>query len=161
VFWLDMGRLLGAAHALEIPFVFGRLSLGPATRFVFDEERREQDARLSAAMRAYWGRFAHTGDPGRGRAGDLPAWQPWSPDAGPTFLVLDTPADGGIRMEDTALTQTEVLDRVAADPRFESAEERCAVYADYVRFGGALTARAYERIDDGACEAYPLEAAGS
>ena len=26
--WLDLGSWLGAGHAMEIPFVFGRLSLG-------------------------------------------------------------------------------------------------------------------------------------
>lgn len=59
-----VGGLLGAAHAVEVPFVFGRLDLpelvgprgllGPA----------EPPAAPAAEMRAAWSAFARSGDPG-------------------------------------------------------------------------------------------------
>lgn len=56
--------MLGAARALEIPFVFGGLSLGSANRFVFDESKREGYENLSRRMMSYWAEFAYADDPG-------------------------------------------------------------------------------------------------
>jgi para-nitrobenzyl esterase len=55
-------RGVGAAHGLEIPYVFG-------TGRRFAEEPR--DRALSAAMQAYWISFARAGNPNRK---GLPAW---------------------------------------------------------------------------------------
>ena len=41
---LDLGRLVGAAHALEIPFVFGNLDFLDRLAFVEDEDVPERDA---------------------------------------------------------------------------------------------------------------------
>ena len=50
ILWLDFSSLLGAAHGLEIPFVFGTLTLMGAESIVFDDgEAREsgtQEQRL-------------------------------------------------------------------------------------------------------------------
>ncbi|MHC4470304.1 MAG: carboxylesterase/lipase family protein [Planctomycetota bacterium] len=54
-------RGVGAAHGLEIPYVFGTGRRLGAPR----------DRALSAAMQAYWVQFARTGDPNRK---GLPAW---------------------------------------------------------------------------------------
>ena len=158
VLWLDMGELIGAAHALEIPFVFGRLSLGPATRLVFDEDRRASDERLSRAMTSYWAQHAYTGSPGRGSGGDLPEWRPWSAAENPAggFIVLDSDRDGGIRMSTDVLTRSAVLERVEDDDRLLDASERCEVYALFVERGGVLSVRQYEQIEGGACRAHPL-----
>ena len=158
VLWLDMGELIGAAHGLEIPFVFGRLSLGPATRFVFDEDRRASDEQLSRSMTSYWAQHAYSGSPGRGRRGDLPEWRPWTASQNPAggFIVLDSDRDGGIRMSTDVLTQTAVLERVKDDDQLLDARERCEVYAQFVERGSALSAEEYEQIEDGACRAHPL-----
>jgi para-nitrobenzyl esterase len=65
--WLDFSKLLGAAHGLEIPFVFGRLTFVGAERVVFDDARRPAAEQLSRRMMSYWSEFAHSGDP-RARA---------------------------------------------------------------------------------------------
>ena len=54
---------VGAAHGLEIPYVFGNLSRLFA--------RGGRDRALSLAMQAYWVQFARAGDPNRD---GLPAW---------------------------------------------------------------------------------------
>ena len=156
--WLDVGELIGAAHALEIPFVFGRLSLGPATRFVFDEDHRASDERLSRAMMSYWAQHAYTGSPGRGRQGDLPEWHAWGAGQNPAggFIVLDSDSDGGIRMSTDVLTRAAVLERVEHDDQLLDAGERCEVYALFVERSDALSAQEYERIENGACRAHPL-----
>ena len=68
---------------------------------LFTAGNREGRELLSAQMMSYWAQFAQAGAPGRGRRGELPEWKAWSdaaPDA-PRYIVLDTPAGGGIRME--------------------------------------------------------------
>ncbi len=58
---------IGAAHGLEIPYVFG--TGGPLLGFT------EVDRKLSDAMQRYWVNFAATGDPnGEG----LPPWAPYN-----------------------------------------------------------------------------------
>jgi len=60
-----MEGVLGACHALELPFVFE--TLDSARDFVSDQAPVD----LAASIHATWVRFASTGDP---NGGDLPAW---------------------------------------------------------------------------------------
>ncbi|MEN8161993.1 MAG: carboxylesterase family protein, partial [Myxococcota bacterium] len=125
--WVDWSRMLGAAHALEIPFVFGDLDF-PLIRSVWDEESLPGREKLSRAMMSYWAEFAASGAPGRGRGGDLPEWKSWdeSTPESDRFLILDTETDGGIRMSSDAVTSTSLVTRIIEDERFPSTEERCA-----------------------------------
>src|SRR5262245_10802404 len=153
VFWADLGQLLGAAHGLEIPFVFGHWEFGPNGRFLFDETNRAGREALSAQMMSYWTEFALRGDPGRGRDGSLPRWAPWQDD-GEKYAVLDTPSGGGMRMS----AETESFDELAAailqDESFASEEERCGALASLTtwtseRFGAAQ----YRAAGGGRCAA--------
>ena len=107
---------------------------------------------------SYWSQFAYTGDPGVGRNADLPRWYPWTEAAdGPgKFLVLDTEAGGGLRMSSDSVTQQGVIAQVAQDDRFESWAERCAIYADFVRWSGRMTKVEYTTVANGACSPFPL-----
>jgi len=156
--WLDFSELLGAAHGLEIFFVFGWFDVGRANRFLWDEEHKPAAEKLSRAIMSYWSQFAYTGDPHSGRQGELARWHPWSESAdGPgKFLVLDTEAGGGLRMSSDSVTQNGVIAQVARDSRFESWAERCAVYQDFVRWSGRMTKDEYATTADGACAAFPL-----
>ncbi len=152
----DFSRLLGAAHAFEIPFVFGGLSFGPATKYLFPEESQPAARILSDQMRSYWTQFARTGDPGRGRSGTQPEWKSWGAGAG-QFLIFDTEADGGVRLSDETLTRASVLAQIANDDRFETVAERCEIYRDLVRFGRRVTPEEYETITGGLCGEPPVE----
>ncbi len=152
--WLDLGTWLGAGHAMEVPFVFGRLSLGPATRIVFDPSRREADEALSRAMTSYWTQFAYAGSPGRGREGELPFWEPWRPGGG-SFLVLDVADEGRMHMSEETVTRADVIAAVAIDPRLETREERCEVYALLAKRSSGMTAGEYAAVEDGRCPALP------
>ena len=143
--WLDLGRLLGAAHIMEIPFVFGTLEIGGAEKYVFDPDRAEDDRRLADAMTSYWTRFAATGSPGKGRDGDLPEWEPWDAVRG-SFLLLDSEYDDGIRMSDDTVTRDGVLSRVASDPRFLRDDERCEIYKTFAERFRAMPPEDYAAL---------------
>jgi para-nitrobenzyl esterase len=141
VLWLDFSRLLGAAHGLEIPFVFGSMALMGAEPLVFDEDRMPAARTLSDRMMSYWAEFAYSGDPGRGRGGDLLPWHAWEPSAAaaPRFMIFDTEIDGGLRMSSDSVTLESVVERAQADPQFSDQRERCEFYRGLVvneeRFG--------------------------
>ncbi|MEM7413563.1 MAG: carboxylesterase family protein [Myxococcota bacterium] len=145
--WLDIGTIVGAARAMEVPFVFGRLSLGDFTQYIFSDERRPQAEALSAAMTSYWTQFAATGDPGQGRQGELPEWPDWGDGR---YLVLDTAQDGGIRVSRATVSSQSVLARMEGDPRFESQNERCETYRTLASWPGWLSPAEFDRIG-GAC----------
>ncbi len=125
--WVDWSRVIGAAHAIEIPFVFGTFDI-PLLGSLFDEENLASRQQLSRAMMSYWAEFAAHGAPGRGSKGELPFWKAWdeSTPGSDRFVVFDSEAGGGIRMSADAITSTKLVERMLGDPRFASAEERCA-----------------------------------
>ncbi|MEZ4215391.1 MAG: carboxylesterase family protein [Myxococcota bacterium] len=154
--WVDLGELLGASHAVEMLFVFGFTDLGRYTDNVFADLPSAE--RLSRQMRSYWTHFARTGAPGRGADGDLPPWKPWGADAdAEKYLVFDSAAGGGLRMEGDAVDVDDVVARLAADPRVTGAEQRCALFRGLVEWSGAFEPEDYAAFEDGACRTWPLE----
>ncbi len=141
--WWDLPTLLGAAHALEIPFVFGRFELGRAGGFLFDAESEPGRVELSTGMMSYWAQLAWQGDPGRGRDGSLPPWKPWGVDGG-SFLVLDTDDGGGIRMEDERFSVEALVQEALEDPRIRDDAARCEILRGMARRAPGLP---MERVD--------------
>lgn len=123
LFTLNTSELLGAAHAMELPFVFGNFNLVDKTLMFKDRNARHT---LSQSMMSYWAEFAHSGDPGRGRSGELTQWSAWPADARvqDRVLLLDSENDGGITMSPALITRSSIADDLAADTRFTDAE-RC------------------------------------
>ena len=74
---VDLPRLLGAAHALELDFLFGPLIARKVPGVLHDGNRRGYED-LARAMRDYWAGFAYHGRPGSGRSGSYPLWPAWS-----------------------------------------------------------------------------------
>jgi para-nitrobenzyl esterase len=127
VFGSDLSVVIGAAHVLEVPFVFGHFDLGRAGQALFDEENEPGRLELSGAMMSYWAEFAYRGDPGRGREGALPLWSAWDA-SGPQadkYIVLDTSADGGLRMASETESAEKLVAEIQSDPRFTSEAQRC------------------------------------
>ena len=152
---VDFSKLLGAAHALDLLFVFGLTDLGFANRFVFEDAPSAE--RLSRQMRSYWTNFAYVHDPDRGRNGDLPDWTPWSVEDGAAkFIVFDSDRDGGIGFGRDVLLREDVLARAAKDPRLEGDAERCRVFRNFVQWSEALSLEGYAEILQGACRAHPI-----
>jgi para-nitrobenzyl esterase len=154
----DLSKLVGAAHAVEIPFVFGGLNLGGRGKYFFDPDRLPAAEALSRAIMSYWAEFARTGDPGGGTSGTLPRWQAWDAKRpnGVRMMILDTPADGGLRMSRESVTREGVLAEIASDPRFLGVEERCKVYRSLAERGDQFSRAEYEAVLNGDCAVYPL-----
>jgi para-nitrobenzyl esterase len=157
--WMvDFPKLLGAGHGLEVSFVFGDFEGGISVPYLLNDENEPGRTALSTAMMNYWGEFAHSGAPGRGRDNQQPLWQPWG-SGGQTFLVLDTPQDGNIHMSNERITAATLKQRLAADTLFEEPEQRCALYAGLFllsyQSADFWDEDEYQQLADGACAAYP------
>lgn len=76
-----LGGLFGAAHAMEVPFVFDQPDAAPMTG------SRPDRHQLAAEMSLAWAAFARTGDPNHG---DLPRWPPYDTEARAT-MIFDAP----------------------------------------------------------------------
>ncbi|MCP5039509.1 MAG: carboxylesterase family protein [bacterium] len=152
----DLSKMLGAAHAMELLFVFGLTDLGIANRLFYDDLPSAE--RLSEQMRSYWANFAHTFRPGRGQGGDLPEWAPWEPEAGGhKYLIFDSERDGGIEAGTDEVDRALVLRQASSEPRLHNDEERCRVFLNFVQWSSVLTPEQYLEVNDGACVAYPIE----
>jgi para-nitrobenzyl esterase len=137
----DLSKAFGAAHGMEIPFVFGNFG-GGFFGNMFDNSPNMEG--LSDSMMSYWAEFAVNGDPGQGRDGSEVHWQAWG-ENGVRSLILDTVDDRGIRMEDEVVTIAGLKAELAADPDLNQ-QQRCHMYvaafgmfgfddADYRSFG--------------------------
>jgi para-nitrobenzyl esterase len=150
----DLGKALGAAHALEIPFVFGDFAnFFLAYLYQGDDAERDQ---LSDRMMSYWAQFAYTGDPGQGRDGDLPRWLPWGTD-GQRSILFDSESGGGVRMMDELVTRDRVVELLANDPDIPSQRDRCLLYLSTFRWGSQFDQAEYEALGAEGCKAYPPE----
>jgi para-nitrobenzyl esterase len=120
--FMDMSRILGAAHAMEIPFVFNHFEFfGRLDSALFNAGNAPGREALAASMGAYWAQFARSGDPGAAGGADWPAWR----DEG-VLMRFDTPQSGGPEL----LTGTDSFEKIAADLQGDErigAAERCIV----------------------------------
>jgi para-nitrobenzyl esterase len=129
----DLSAMLGAAHAFEIPFVFGHWDLGGRANVMFTDDNAAAREALARQMMSYWAAFAWDGTPARGRDGQLTEWS-----AAPQFMVLDTEAGGGARMSDATLSEENVLSTLQADARLATPETRCAALRATLPMAGRI-----------------------
>tara|TARA_B100000315_G_scaffold153225_1_gene141923 strand:- start:2764 stop:3720 length:957 start_codon:yes stop_codon:yes gene_type:complete len=146
----DLSTALGAGHGLEISFVFGEFEQGMGIGYIYPgDEAQEQ---LSRSMMSYWTQFAYTGNPHRGRDGTDPQWLAWG-SKGKTSIILDSPSDQGIFMDDEALTYDSLKAELAADTTFADASEHCGLYVRMFR-RGAWDETHYRSFADGKCATF-------
>jgi para-nitrobenzyl esterase len=122
----DLAQALGAAHGLEIAFVFGEFSGGLGLSYLYPATPERDE--LVHSMMSYWSQFAYSGSPGRGRDATLPAWLAWGRD-GQSMLLLDTTTDGGPRMTSEVLTAADLKRRLLTNVSIVDQRERCGLYA--------------------------------
>jgi para-nitrobenzyl esterase len=151
----------GAIHSQDLALIFGM----PA-----DTQMSERNYRyvppatkagvsgynfMAKAMMSYWGEFAYTGNPGKGRHGELPEWQPWNPQKGaPKYMILDSPAEGGLRMSTRYVTKAAVLEQLAHDSRLPTVAAQCEFLAKLLNYStnlARITRDDYRHFADGAC----------
>ncbi len=95
--------MLGAPHALDVPFTFDTIDLTNAT------DRSPQAHRLAEIVSGTWARFAHTGRPAHE---GMPEWPAYTTDRRAT-MMLDTPC----RVEDDPGAETRRLWEEIVGPR--------------------------------------------
>jgi para-nitrobenzyl esterase len=157
----DLSVILGAAHAFEIPFVFGHFNLGREGNRIFTQENEPGRIALASQMMSYWAQFAYTGAPSRGRDGKLPEWTPWddSSATSPRFLVFDAPSAGAPHMSADGVTLASVLAAVDADPRLPTQRDKCMIFHDLATWSvNRFTKKDYPKAGQKGCADYPFDA---
>jgi para-nitrobenzyl esterase len=150
----NLAEMIGAGHGIEIPFAFGHFDLGTRANIIFNEENLPGREQLAQAMMSYWAAFARDGQPGKG-GGKQPDWAPFG--SRQAFMVFDTEAGGGVRVEVGALSMDDVIAAVSRDERLRDPRERCAVLREVIRWSQLLPSEAYPALEGGACKDYPFD----
>ncbi len=148
----DLSTALGAAHGLEIAFVFGEFEGGLGLSYLYPKTpARDQ---LSKSMMSYWAEFAHSGNPGKGRDGSEVQWLPWGTDGKTTILLDTTPP--GIRMSSDLITVDSLKQRLIADTSITDQREHCELYAQTFRWDW-FDKEQYLHLGKEGCAAYDPE----
>lgn len=120
--WMDFSKVLGAAHGLEIPFVFNRFNFSDAADpILFKKKTLKTREALSRAMGAYWASFARGGAPVH-QGG--PEWPIYGDDA--ALIYFDSTNDGGVRVKKDADSLERIIADLKVDPRV-SASQKCEI----------------------------------
>jgi len=81
--------ILGACHAIEIPFVFNALHVSHSIELLGNDPPQE----LADAVQGAWVAFARSGDPsGKGGKGKVPAWPRYDVQTRATMILNVNPA---------------------------------------------------------------------
>ena len=116
--FIDTPLMLGAAHGMEIPFVFNHFELfGVLDPILFNGRNEVSRTRLAHQMGQYWADFARDGDPG----GD---WQSWGMTG--QRMRFDTADGGGPEMIEGRGTVGDIAQALASDARIDD-DERCRI----------------------------------
>jgi len=161
---LDLSDMFGAAHGMEINFVFDALADNRLlSAFFYNKKSQPDRTQLTRAMASYWAEFAYTGNPGRGRRADLPEWKSWSNDAD-KYVILDGVSSGGIRMSRESMSMAQLKQRLLDDRSNGSIptnKELCRWAAELFLYthapGNSFTQQEYASFGPEGCAEYPPE----
>jgi para-nitrobenzyl esterase len=157
----DFSFLLGAAHMLEVPFVFGSQKIINSFEMIYNDKNKPGWDALSESVTAYWAEFAHSGSPGQGRGNGQPLWKPWMADGG-SYIVLDTPEDRGIQMSNNTTSMRDLKSRLLAETAIKDQKSHCEMYVmlfgDHRQFIGdpsLWNQQEYDSLGKEGCRAFP------
>ncbi len=156
---MDMSFLLGSAHLIEVPFVFGIFNTGTLMDVVFTKNNFPERKALSDSMMSYWAEFAYTSSPGKGRNRKQVRWKPWnnsSPESH-KYIILDTQQDRGIRMASGSITLSNLKQKLVAETGFTSQEKHCETYANLFMRSHLWDDEEYKNLGKEGCKDYPKE----
>ena len=128
---MDFPDMIGAAHGLEMAFVFGEMSMGTFDQIIITDDNQPAREILSKAMMSYWTNFARSGNPNQGV--NVPVqWLPWSTKE--QYLIFDTETedDTGIRLSTDTVSFNDLIKQLQQDTRFDSEQARCELLFDLV-----------------------------
>ncbi len=96
--------LFGAAHGIEIDFIFGNFDKFSLFNSAWNERNKEKRLELSNTVMIYWSEFAGTGDP---NYINYHPWNPWT--AGdPKYLKLDSQITEGTEIKSVSQLKAEM-----------------------------------------------------
>lgn len=122
ILMMDLSKILGAAHSLEIPFVFNRFKLlGDADKVAFKKKTAETRDELSRSMGAYWAAFARNGVPTNENG---PLWAPYSDNG--NVMFFDSTNDAGVRPKESSDTLVDLVADLKVDTRLDTVQ-RCQI----------------------------------
>ena len=157
---MDMRKLVGAAHGLEIPFVFNSFdnSLG-MMKVLFTKKNYPGRQDLSDSMSSYWAEFAYSGSPGKGINQREFEWKPWDNSAldADKFIVFDTQKGGGIRMSRGTVDIINLKARLLSDQSFPEQKQHCQTYVGLFDGTPLWNDEEYENLGKHGCADYPKE----
>ncbi len=153
----DISVLLGAAHSMEIPFVFNYFVSDLGLDFLYTDDNYPGRKALADSMSSYWTEFAYSGSPGRGRNGTQREWKAWdnSP-GGAKCIIFDTPQDKGIRMSKKSVALADLKKRLLGETGL-SQEKHCEIYVKLFGDTEAWSDEEYENLGREGCREYPVE----
>jgi para-nitrobenzyl esterase len=155
---VELSKLVGAAHALEIPFVFGHFDLGRLATILFTDENLPQREKLSKQMRGYWAQFAREGKPGKGSRGDGPEWTAWTAAADtPRQMVLNVPVESQLRMTADKESVEGIISSVDADARLPAQKDKCGLFRRLSGWSYGLPKDAYPTAGAKGCAQFPYD----
>ena len=126
--FISLKELMGAAHAFEIPYVFGNF-VTMMSNFIHPEYARDARDELSQSIMSYWASFAHYGRPASGYHNEQIDWTAWSNHSNQNrLMILDTSLDGGIRMSPEKLQMQSLKQEFFSETSFSDQEEHCQIY---------------------------------
>jgi len=126
----DLKKLLGAGHAMEIPFVFNKFQLlGEMDKYMFQKKTLAARDSLSRDMGTYWASFARTGVPTNS---DSVAWPAYSA-GGEALVRFDSDTDGGVELIKGADSFEAILADIKADKRLNQTK-RCRLGAGLAQY---------------------------
>ncbi len=133
VLWNDLSRLIGAAHFFEVPFVFNTpdvFTVELASPIVFSAAAREGRQQLADSMSSYWAQFAYGGSPanGFGQSESVLWSEAVDGETASNTIVFDTPSDGGVRMEEQAVSYEQLQQALQNETSFRNLGQQCETY---------------------------------
>ncbi len=151
----ELSKALGAAHGLEIAFAFGDFEGGMGLSYLYPGD--DGQMALAKSMTSYWTEFAYNGNPNAGRDGQETSWLSWGTD-GKTSIILDTPNDQGIFMDNEVVTIESLKAELAADTGFTDTATQCGLYVR--SFRQDFNQAEYEALNDECASIPPSQFAG-
>jgi para-nitrobenzyl esterase len=155
IFGVNMSLLLGAAHGMEIAFIFADFNQFIVPKYapvVYTDSSLPGRLELSYSMSSYWTEFVYNGSPGRGRDGTEIDWTEWDNTAGnDKYIIFDASDGGGIRMSPDMITLLDLKDRLVSETGFTTQEQHCTTYVELFAGTDLWDQEEYEDLGTGGC----------
>ena len=112
---IDYGKYLGAAHGLEISFIFDNLNPDNLlSNILYSEDNLDTDQLLADEMGEYWVNFSYDGNPNNTPYLKEKNWNNWSLNK-EQYIVFDSVNDQGITMNKNIDSGISMFQHLAAE----------------------------------------------